>query len=148
MLAPARPLPGTPEVQDPAKLRDGMSIEANCWADERARGDTRAGLAWTSWAGRNRDNDGADHETVMKLTCQEVLDQLWEYLDEDARAELKSQINTHLNGCGHCKVEVDSLRQTISLYRCEEQAPIPIQLSGKLRAALHAAYSEPPADKA
>jgi anti-sigma factor (TIGR02949 family) len=84
----------------------------------------------------------------MKLTCQEVLDQLWEYLDDDAREDLKSQINIHLNGCRHCKVEVDSLRQTISLYRCEESVPIPIQLSGKLLSALHAAYDEHPDGKA
>jgi anti-sigma factor (TIGR02949 family) len=79
---------------------------------------------------------------VTKLTCQEVLDQLWEYLDEGARAELIARINEHLGDCSHCKVEVDSLRQTISLYQCEEQAGVPIQLSERVRAALMLAYRE------
>jgi anti-sigma factor (TIGR02949 family) len=79
---------------------------------------------------------------VTKLTCQEVLDQLWEYLDEGARAELISRIDEHLGGCRNCKVEVDSLRQTISLYRCEEQVGTPIHLSERLRAALVIAYRE------
>lgn len=79
---------------------------------------------------------------MSKLTCQEVLDQLWEYLDDEARAELTARINEHIGGCMHCKVEVDSLRQTISLYRCEESVGTPIQLSDRLRAALQAAYRE------
>jgi anti-sigma factor (TIGR02949 family) len=79
---------------------------------------------------------------VSKLSCQEVLDQLWEYLDEDARAEFTAHIDEHLGGCRHCKMEVDSLRQTISLYRCEEQVGTPIQLSVRLREALQNAYRE------
>ena len=79
---------------------------------------------------------------VTKLTCQEVLDQLWEYLDEDAREELTSRINEHLGGCNHCKVEVDSLKQTISLYQCEDRVVVPIQLSDRVRAALQQAYGE------
>ena len=79
---------------------------------------------------------------MTKLTCQEVLDQLWEYLDADAVAELKSKINEHLGGCSHCKVEVDSLRQTISLYQCEDTVGTPIQLSDRVRAALQKAYGE------
>jgi anti-sigma factor (TIGR02949 family) len=79
---------------------------------------------------------------VSKLTCQEVLDQLWEYLDDDARVELTTKINEHIGGCMHCKVEVDSLRRTISLYRCEDRVGTPIQLSERLQAALQMAYRE------
>ncbi len=95
---------------------------------------------------RTREGDGRHDDrgsrAVSKLSCQEVLDQLWEYLDEEARTELASQINEHLGGCKHCKVEVDSLRHTISLYRCEEQVGTPILLSERLSAALQVAYSE------
>ena len=79
---------------------------------------------------------------MTKLTCQEVLDQLWEYLDEDARTELTSKINDHLGGCNHCKVEVDSLRHTISLYQCDDGVKAPIQLSERVRAALDQVYRE------
>jgi anti-sigma factor (TIGR02949 family) len=79
---------------------------------------------------------------VTKLTCQEVLDQLWEYLDDDSREDLRSKINDHLGGCRHCKVEVDSLRQTISLYQCEDTIGTPIQLSERVKAALQQAYGE------
>jgi anti-sigma factor (TIGR02949 family) len=80
--------------------------------------------------------------TVSKLSCQEVLDQLWEYLDDEARAELSERINEHLGSCRDCSVEVDSLRKTISLYRCDETVVVPIQLSASLSDALGKAYRE------
>jgi len=79
---------------------------------------------------------------VSKLSCQEVLEQLWEYLDEDARQELRSQINEHLGGCRHCQVEVDSLRQIVRLYRADDCGAVPVQLSERLRIALGVAYRE------
>jgi anti-sigma factor (TIGR02949 family) len=79
---------------------------------------------------------------VSKLSCQEVLDQLWEYLDDEARAELSTRINEHLGGCRDCSVEVDSLRKTISLFRCEDSVPVPIRLNEQLREALNRAYRE------
>ena len=79
---------------------------------------------------------------MTKLTCQEVLDQLWEYLDDEARSALSSQIDQHLGHCNCCKVEVDSIRRTISLYRFDGTIVVPIQLSERLKAALQAAYRE------
>ena len=79
---------------------------------------------------------------MRRLSCQEVLDQLWEYLDDDARAELCSEIDSHLNGCRNCRVEVDSLRRTILLYRAEETPCAPVHLSERLRDALQRAYRE------
>lgn len=79
----------------------------------------------------------------MKLSCQEVLDQLWEYLDVDARAELCAEIETHLTACSNCQVEVDTIKHTIQMYCAEEQVRTPVQLSDRLRAALTKAYGEP-----
>jgi predicted anti-sigma-YlaC factor YlaD len=84
---------------------------------------------------------------VTKLSCQEVLDQLADYLDEDARAELVAQFKTHLNGCSDCTAEVDSIRKTIELFHCHETVGVTIQMSDGLRSAMEAAYrggSEPP----
>lgn len=77
---------------------------------------------------------------MRKLSCQEVLDQLWEYLDEEARAELCAEIETHLTACSNCQVEVDSIKHTILLYRSEEQVRTPVLLSDRLRDALNQAY--------
>ena len=77
---------------------------------------------------------------MRKLSCQEVLDQLWEYLDEEARANLCAEIETHLTACSNCQVEVDSIRHTILLYRSDEQVRTPVLLSDRLRDALKQDY--------
>jgi predicted anti-sigma-YlaC factor YlaD len=77
---------------------------------------------------------------VKRLTCQEVLDQLSEYLDEDARAELVHEVDVHLHECSHCQVEVDTIKRTILIYRCDEKVVLPTLLSEKLQNALDQAY--------
>ncbi len=79
---------------------------------------------------------------MSKLSCQEVLEQLSEYLDEDVRAELCAEIESHLTACHHCRAEVDTIKLTIHLYRTDEVLPQPITLNDRLRAALDAAYRE------
>ena len=77
---------------------------------------------------------------MKRLTCQEVLDQLSDYLDEDARAELVQEVDGHLHECRHCQVEVDTLRRTILIYRCDERVELPASLTEKLQNALDQAY--------
>jgi RNA binding exosome subunit len=88
--------------------------------------------------------EGAARErsVVKKLNCQEVLDQLSDYLEEDVAAELRTQIEAHLNGCRHCHLEVDSLRTTVQLYRLDDPVGVPIALSERLKLALQAVYRE------
>ena len=57
------------------------------------------------------------------VDCNEVLDQLAEYLDDDARAELCRAIEEHLSQCHGCKIEVDSVRKTIVLYQADRECP-------------------------
>ena len=77
---------------------------------------------------------------MKRLSCQEVLDQLSDYLDDEARAELVEQVDVHLHECEHCQVEVDTLRRTIMIYRCDEKVATPVSLSDKLQQALDQAY--------
>ena len=82
----------------------------------------------------------ARRHAVKRLSCQEVLDQLADYLDDDARAELVQQVDSHLGECSHCQVEVDTLRRTIMIYRCDEKVVLPSPLTDKLQQALKQAY--------
>ena len=79
---------------------------------------------------------------MKRLTCQEVLDQLSDYLDEDARAELVEGVDLHLGNCPHCRVEVDTLKRTIEIYRRDEKVAIPVKLSEKLQLALDQLYRD------
>ncbi len=93
--------------------------------------------------GGARDEHGSHGVARMRrLTCQEVLDQLSEYLDADARAELVGEVDHHLGVCVHCRIEVDTLRRTILLYRCEERVVLPTHISVRLSEALERVYRD------
>jgi anti-sigma factor (TIGR02949 family) len=61
-------------------------------------------------------SSGHDH-----ANCQELLDQLSDYIDGELEASLCAEIEEHLSGCSDCRIMVDTMRKTIILYR--EQAP-------------------------
>ena len=79
----------------------------------------------------------------MSLECKEVLDQLSEYVDAEARAELCRAIEDHLARCGGCKLVVDTVRKTILLYHSDGPAETPVRVSAALQIALAREYRRP-----
>lgn len=77
---------------------------------------------------------------MKKFSCQEVLDHLADYLDEEARAELILQVDQHLGACRHCRVEVDTIKHTIMIYRADQRVFLPQALSDSLSSAMQKAY--------
>ena len=57
--------------------------------------------------------------------CQHLLENMSAYLDGEASAELCVEIERHLSGCADCRVVVDTLRKTISLYHELPQPELP-----------------------
>ncbi len=58
--------------------------------------------------------------------CHHLLGSLSEYLDGELEAQLCAELETHLAGCENCRVVVDTLRRTISLYKVDgEQESLP-----------------------
>ena len=49
--------------------------------------------------------------------CQHLLASLSAYLDEEVSAGLCAEIEQHMGECEKCRVVVDTLRQTVDLYR-------------------------------
>lgn len=74
------------------------------------------------------------------MDCDEVLNQLSEYVDEEARAELCRAIEEHLARCRGCKIEVDTVRKTIMIYRSDSPAETPMRVSAALESALAREY--------
>jgi predicted anti-sigma-YlaC factor YlaD len=77
---------------------------------------------------------------VDKLSCAEVLEQLADYLDQDARAELCRQIEAHLTGCHDCQLYVDTVKKTIVLYQADREIKMPVHLTDRLRTAMEQEY--------
>jgi anti-sigma factor (TIGR02949 family) len=58
--------------------------------------------------------------------CQHLLGSLSDFLDGDLQADLCAQIERHLAECPNCKIVVDTLQKTVSLYQTvSEQEPVP-----------------------
>jgi predicted anti-sigma-YlaC factor YlaD len=75
------------------------------------------------------------------VDCNEVLEQLSDYLDEDARAELCRAIEAHMAQCHNCQLEVDTIKKTIVLYQAGEKIEMPVVLKHQLSEALSREYS-------
>jgi predicted anti-sigma-YlaC factor YlaD len=54
-----------------------------------------------------------DHE---HKECQKLLGSLSDYLDGEVSGELCQEIERHISGCHNCRIVIDTLRKTISLY--------------------------------
>jgi predicted anti-sigma-YlaC factor YlaD len=49
--------------------------------------------------------------------CRHLLGSLSDYVDGEACDEVCDEIERHLQGCENCRIVVDSLRKTVSLYQ-------------------------------
>ena len=66
--------------------------------------------------------------------CQSLLVFLSDFVDGDLSEELCQEIENHTAECEHCRIVVDTLRRTISLYRecADETAEIPDEVRSHL----------------
>jgi anti-sigma factor RsiW len=69
------------------------------------------------------------------MNCTDFLSQLTDYFDGQISPELLAEVRTHLGECDHCKVVLNTTRQTIEVYRGNEI----YEVSEDLRERLHSA---------
>ena len=75
------------------------------------------------------------------MECNELIEQLSEYLDQDARAQLCREIDEHLSRCRDCSLFVDSVKKTIVIVQSAGNPPAqPVWLNDRLQNALAGAY--------
>ena len=78
------------------------------------------------------------------MQCNELIEQLSEYLDPEARAQLCREIEQHLAHCHDCTLYVDSVKKTIVIAQSGSAPAFPIALNDRLQAALTRAYEAQP----
>jgi len=71
------------------------------------------------------------------VLCKEILDALSDYVDGELEAELCGQIERHMSGCENCRIVVDTLRRTVTLYHEHGHEPVPDDVQERLLAALN-----------
>ena len=73
----------------------------------------------------------SDHE---HSECKNLLGSLSDYIDGEASRELCLEIERHVAGCQNCRVVVDTLRKTISLYQSSSN---PAEMPAEVRERLY-----------
>jgi predicted anti-sigma-YlaC factor YlaD len=64
--------------------------------------------------------------------CAQLQAQLPDYLDGETRAEVCRAIEAHLAECEDCRIVVDTLKKTITLYRAAPRDAVPRDVHARL----------------
>lgn len=56
--------------------------------------------------------------------CRELLNSLSDYVDGDLQQELCDEIELHMKDCENCRIVIDTLSKTISLYQTSSESTI------------------------
>jgi predicted anti-sigma-YlaC factor YlaD len=70
------------------------------------------------------------------MRCEELLSALNEYVDGETQSALCRALREHLADCNPCRIVIDNIRQTITLYRNSEVVCLPAGLHERLSAIL------------
>ena len=72
------------------------------------------------------------------MTCTEFLALLDDMLDDAVTADLRHDLQEHLESCEHCEITLNTTRKTIQIYRSHEIYEMPQGLRERLHAAIMA----------
>lgn len=67
-----------------------------------------------------------------KVTCQNFLDEMSDYIDGSLGDELRVSIEAHLAKCPNCWVVFDETRKTVEIFQSMECKPLPKQVHDRL----------------
>jgi len=70
------------------------------------------------------------------VTCTEFLALLDELIDDDVSAQMRSELQEHMQGCEHCEVTLSTTRKTIEIYRSHEVYELPESVRERLHVAI------------
>ena len=76
------------------------------------------------------------------MTCEELLQYLSDYIDQNLDEELTAAAREHLATCENCRVVLDTTQQTIFLFREQGRRTIPAGRRQRLFDQLQDAFLE------
>lgn len=66
------------------------------------------------------------------VTCEQVVKEVSNFLDDDVHSKLRAEIIEHLRGCHRCSVLVDTTRKVIYVAGDDRVFELPIGYSERL----------------
>ena len=79
---------------------------------------------------------------MQEISCEELLQYLSDYIDNNLDEELTAVAQHHLATCQNCRVVLDSTKKTIFLYREQGRRAIPARRRQRLFNQLQEAFLE------
>ncbi|HSR33091.1 MAG TPA: zf-HC2 domain-containing protein [Anaerolineae bacterium] len=64
--------------------------------------------------------------------CHDLLGQLSDYIDGEMEAALCAELEAHLVDCPDCRVMVDTVRKTVTLYSSQATTELPSEVQNRL----------------
>ena len=80
----------------------------------------------------------------MNLKCKNVWEHISEYLDQQLTAEVRAEIEKHLENCEVCSAILDSTRNVLVLTADDRTFELPIGYSKRLHDRLQKALLQKP----
>jgi hypothetical protein len=78
----------------------------------------------------------------LAMKCEELLELLNDYVDGPVDPGVCEEFEKHMAGCNPCRVVVDNIRKTITLYRAGEPYELPVKFRDRLHRALREKWKE------
>ncbi len=69
----------------------------------------------------------------MVISCEQVWQEVSNYLDGEVAPDLRAAIDDHIRGCQRCAAVVNGTRNVVQLYSDERMLEMPVGLSQRLR---------------
>ena len=76
------------------------------------------------------------------LTCKDFLQALNEYLDETEDAEIRREVEQHVNECPNCWVVFNTTKKTLKVFKGMEPTSIPDDVHSRLMERIHKRMAE------
>ncbi len=74
------------------------------------------------------------------MKCDDLLQALNRYVDGEIDAAICEEFRDHLAACNPCKIVVDNVRHTITLYKAGKPFELPVAFRDKLHRTLEARW--------
>jgi len=72
----------------------------------------------------------------VRINCRKVHELLSEYLDEELKEAVLRDLESHLDACPDCVLQVDSVKKVIRLYRESTAESMPVDIRIRLQDVL------------
>jgi predicted anti-sigma-YlaC factor YlaD len=69
---------------------------------------------------------------MEEKNCKSLLASLSDYVDGTAQEELCRELERHLANCDNCRIVVDTLKKTVTLYQSSTETDLPFAVRERL----------------